>query len=156
MPASSAGPPLAYGFYTVEVQSLRLFTRGDANVPVSYRAPMIVDSGTSAIILPLRLAAAINRIWNPQPSPFGGAMPCDAGAFRRVPRLGFTLANATFWISAQTLITRYADGTCGSAVLGTENSELLVLGTPFLMNVVAVFNVRDQVLRLSSTNPEQL
>jgi len=156
MPAYSVGPPIVSGFYAVEVQTLRLSTRGGATVSVPYSMPMIVDSGTSALILPARLAAAVNSLWNPRPDPLDGSLPCDVGAFRRIPRLGFTLANDTFWIDPQTLITRYEDGTCGAAVVGAEGDEPLILGTPFLMNVVAVFDVGDQVLRLKSTYPEQL
>jgi hypothetical protein len=120
---------------------------------------MIVDSGTSANIFPDHIAIAINEVWDPQPNPYDGSMPCDVSEFIRVPQLGVTIDNHTIWHDSQTLISQYSDGKCAPAIFGSGTSAVgrpIILGTPFLMNVIAVFDIENQVMRLTSTNPNQV
>jgi hypothetical protein len=160
MPPYSSGPPngTIYAYYGIEVQSLAFQTRQGRNISYAYRDWLIVDSGTSANIFPDPVANALNELWDPQPDPDDGSMPCNISAYRRHPKLGVGIGNYTFWHDPQTLIASFENGVCGSAIMGTGSppESPVVLGTPFLMNVVATFDLGAGVMWLSSTNPGQV
>jgi len=161
MPASSNDPQndIAYGYYQINVESIDFYASKSIRIKYPYRNFMIVDSGTSANIFPDHIANAINEIWEPQPNPFDGSMPCKVSEFIRVPQLGITINNYTFWQDPQTLFSRYSNGQCASAIFGSGMGVVkstIILGTPFLMNVIAIFDIKNQVMRLTSTNPSQV
>jgi len=157
--SSSSQNSTIYGYYEIYIDSIDFYTRRNASINYSYREYMIVDSGTSASIFPDPVANAINEVWDPQPNPYDGSMPCSVSEFKQVPQLGVTIGNHTFWHDPQTLISKYPNGQCATAILGSGagiEESLTILGTPFLMNVIAVFDIGNQVMRLTSTNPGQV
>lgn len=161
MPAYSNDPQngIAYGYYKIYVESIDFYTSGSIRIKYPYRNYMIVDSGTSTNIFPEHIANAINEVWDPQPNPYDGSMPCEVSEFVHVPQLGITIGNHTLWLDPQTLISQYSNGQCASAIFGSGTGVVkspIILGTPFLMNVIAVFDIGNQVMRLTSTNPSQL
>jgi len=150
---------VAYSYYEIYIESIDLYTSQYANIKYPYRNYMVVDSGTSVNIFPDYIANAINEVWDPQPNPYDGSMPCDVSEFIRVPQLGVTIGNYTIWHDPQTLISQYSNGQCGPAIFGSgtgAGESPIILGTPFLMNVIAVFDLWNQVMRLTSTNPNQV
>lgn len=150
---------IAYGYYEIYVESIDFYESRYTRIKYPFRNYMVVDSGTSANIFPDSIANAINEIWDPQPNPFDGSMPCNVSQFIRVPQVGVTIGNYTIWHDPQTLISRYSNGQCAPAIFGSgtgvEESPI-ILGTPFLMNVIAVFDIGNQLMRLASTNPSQV
>lgn len=160
MPPYSTGPPngTVYGYYGIQVQSLNFPSSAGRNISYTYNDWMIVDSGTSANIFPDPIADALNELWDPQPDPYDGSMPCNIASFSKVPSLGVTIGNYTFWHDPQTLIAQYPNGECGTAIMGAGDPPQgpMILGTPWLMNVVAVFDIGDEVMSVRSTNPRQM
>jgi aspergillopepsin I len=156
------GPIYAYYNITIDSFAASDFPPQDsggssgASEPVTldhpYNSWMIVDSGSSANLLPDSLADAFNSFWDPPVNPILGTLDCDATA----PVLGVTIGGFTFYHDPATLISRHPNGYCTSAIEGSGDSGWFVLGTPFLMNVLVVHDYENAQMRLTSTNPAQI
>lgn len=149
-----------YGYYFVAVDALMISTppgpKNSTIRQIQYRDWMMVDSGTSANIFPDAIANALNDVWDPQPDPYDGTIPCDLSAFNTIPKLGIAIEGFTFYHSPATLISRYPNGQCGPAILSSGSEGPVVLGTPFLQNAIITFDLANQQMLLASTNPAQM
>lgn len=104
----------------------------------------LVDSGTSLIILPTKVAATIHEqipgaIEAPQT---GWIIPCNT----TVGDLNFTIGGQQFRVPADELVVLYripgyADY-CKSAIDGSNSETDWILGASFLKNVYSVFDYR--------------
>lgn len=117
--------------------------------------PMIVDSGTSLIYLPTRVADEVNHLFVP-PAAFNSTqssyvVACDATP----PTLGIEIAGKTFFVDGRDMVVRVQRGAvrtnelCLSAVQDGGDG-LYILGDAFLRNVVAVHDVGNAEMRLAT------
>ena len=148
-----------YGYYFAAVDRVELSNllggTDSTTEQIRYLDWMMVDSGTSANILPADIANALNDVWDPPPDS-EGFIPCDLSAFSAIPKLGITIGGFTFYHSPESLISQYPEGGCGSAILPAGSDDPIILGTPFLQNAVVTFDIANQIMMLASTNPNQL
>ena len=124
-------------FYTIEVARVS-WGQGHDNTARHWA----VDSGTSVIITPPAMANAYHSAWKTKPTfhPKLGiyTCPCDA-----VPApFSLTIAGTTFSINPKDMIQPSSDDgkVCMSSILPGSQGTPLILGAPFLKNVVAVFD----------------
>lgn len=108
--------------------------------------PVIVDSGTTLLYLPVRLTEAINAAFDP-PAVYveeSGVFETDCNA--TPPDLAITIGGQDFHISGKELLLHGAvgkDPATGGCVTGVQvgPSGVSILGDVFLKNVVAVFDI---------------
>ena len=101
---------------------------------------VIVDSGTTLLYAPTKVAYAVNAQFDP-PAVFDqsqGAffVDCDAKA----PTFGVVIGGATFYINALDLVVYNGGGPCVSGIQDAGDS-FGILGDVFLKNVLAVYDV---------------
>ncbi|ROV93034.1 hypothetical protein VPNG_09452 [Cytospora leucostoma] len=161
-----------YSFYTIIPDGWYFGSSTDDK-----KYPYIIDTGTSLIHLPIGksmnildpihtpfpvllppfltnpLAGAINNMFSP-PAAFslehdGYLTTCDALA----PRVAVVVDGTPFYLSPEDLIFRTVPdgltGLCMTAIKGGPHGPF-VLGDAFLKNVLAVFDIGDNVVQLAS------
>ena len=109
---------------------------------------VIVDSGTTLTYVPTGIADAVNALFDPPAVKNNGyyAVNCSAKA----PEFGVVIGAQTFYINGQDLMTPTSvDGTCASGI-SDAGSGMSVLGTVFLRNVLAVFDVGASEMRFAA------
>lgn len=146
--ASDAPFSYQYSFYTIVVDGFQYGQTTDLT-----KFLYIVDTGTTLMHLPPQLAEAIAHSFEPRGSylfQYGGYFaPCDAVA----PRIAVIIDGAHFWINPSDLIYRdFADPITGMCMLGITSGGFgpYILGSVFLQNVVAVFDVGAAQMRFYS------
>lgn len=159
--------PVAAGVYTYYSISIDGFSitppAGSLVAPQNYtasRQSIIVDSGTTLIYLPDRIADYIASLFSP-PATFNQntqlyIVRCDAVA----PRIGVTIAGKTYLISTDDLMNRGAGAVGGPAVGAARGQCALavqraaggasVLGDSWLKNVLVVFDLGRNRVRVAS------
>ncbi|PKS13074.1 hypothetical protein jhhlp_000415 [Lomentospora prolificans] len=137
-----------YSFYTIVVDGIQYGERTDLT-----KYLYIVDTGTTLMHLPPDLAEAIAHSFEPRGTyifTYGGYFaPCDAVA----SRIAVIIAGTRFWINPADLIYRdFKDPTTGMCMLGITSggSGPYILGSVFLQNVLAVFDVGAAQMRFYS------
>ncbi|MCJ1479080.1 hypothetical protein MMC13_007764 [Lambiella insularis] len=139
-----------YQFYSIDAGYV--YT-GSSNVKFSHssglplakpandsEAVTIVDSGTTLLYAPTKVAYAVNAQFIP-PAKFvksEGAFFVDCGA--KAPTFGVAIGGAVFYINPLDLILSNGDGTCISGIQDAGDS-FGILGDVFLKNVLAVYDV---------------
>lgn len=111
-----------------------------------------VDSGTAAMLLPTDSAKAFNSQWQPAATynrSTGWVVPCNAKA----PKFGVKIGGVMLWIDSEDLMTPHEPGMpgnlCASAVQQSSFPGSEIMGSSFLKNVVAVFDVGGAELRFA-------
>lgn len=155
----------AFSFYTILVDDIAYLPRTRWR-PWGWRPlrrqirrredakPMIVDSGTSLIYLPTRVADDVNRLFVP-PAAFNDnhssyVVACDATP----PTLGIEISGKTFFVDGRDMVVRVQRGAestnelCLSAVQDGGDGPY-ILGDAFLRNVVAVHDVGNAEMRFA-------
>lgn len=110
---------------------------------------VIVDSGTTLILLPTGIANAVNALFDP-PAVYSddeGAYLVDCSA--KAPEFGVKIGSQTFFINSADLILDGGDSTCITGVDDAGDS-LSILGDVFLKNVLAVFDVGASEMRFAA------
>ncbi|KAL9580769.1 MAG: hypothetical protein Q9212_004295 [Teloschistes hypoglaucus] len=132
-------------YYTVTLEGVHY---QDTFEKVNVRAD--VDSGTSLIFLPSRLASKINQLFDPpaQYDIYSGEyqISCDA----KPPDFGILVGGHTFSINPKDLVVKTQNN--GGCITGITNGGLnhpAVLGDVFLRNVLAVFDIGAGQMRFS-------
>ncbi|KAL8771667.1 MAG: hypothetical protein Q9203_006189 [Teloschistes exilis] len=132
-------------YYTVTLEGVNY---QDTFEKVNVRAD--VDSGTSLIFLPSRLASKINQLFDPPAryDLYSGEyqVNCDA----KPPTFGVFVGGHTFPINPEDLVVKTQNN--GGCITGITNGGLnhpAVLGDVFLRNVLAVFDVGAGQMRFS-------
>ena len=124
--------------YFIGVESFQ-YTGAAANAG---QGSYVVDTGTSAIILPTAEAEAVNALFNP-PAVLNTTIgqyvvSCNATA----PQFGVKIGGQVFYLNQQDMFIKYQDGFCFSAVQTSLAAfKLPILGAAFLRSVLAVFDV---------------
>ncbi|KAK5168406.1 uncharacterized protein LTR77_006976 [Saxophila tyrrhenica] len=140
-------------FWTVTVQSV---SWDDKTGSKPFQA--IIDSGNWANVLPPKLASRINAAFEPP-----GKLDKKSGYFKvdcdATPPadVKFEIGNQKFSINSADMIWRDWDGSCYSTVEGAETSlgvDIAFLGVAFLKNVVSVFDVGNEEIRLAARTEE--
>jgi len=132
-----------YSYYTITVDTVT-FGSGSKKQSDSKKRLYVIDSGTSLIYLPSKLAKAYNSLWS-RPATFHPKtgeyyVPCDA----TVPPFSVTISGKIFTINTKDLLQSNGDGTCLSTILDVLDGNTLLLGDVFLKNVLAVFDWKNQ------------
>ena len=110
---------------------------------------VIIDSGTTLIYVPTGIADAVNALFDPPAVNNNGLYVVNCSA--KAPEFGIEIGAQTFFINGQDLIVpASADGlTCVSGI-GDAGSGMATLGTVFLRNVLAVFDVGASEMRFAA------
>lgn len=119
-----------------------------ASVAIMAAAPAVeqyvIDSGEVYLRIPPSTAAAINAAWNPTAVRLNDSglysVECTAAA----PAIGLTIGSRTFPFNTGDLLWKDQTG-CYSKVVEAQN-ETYVLGIPFLENVIATFDLDNQMI----------
>lgn len=112
-----------------------------------------IDSGTASVLLPAAIAKQFNAQWSPPATlDRGGAgwvVDCNA----KVPKFGVKIGGVMLYIESEDLMTPHEVGMpgekCQSAVQQNDFPGGGMLGSTFLKNVVAVFDVGGAELRFA-------
>ncbi|KAI4116350.1 MAG: hypothetical protein LQ338_007732 [Usnochroma carphineum] len=134
-----------YQYYYITLDGV---TYGNASEKVDLLAD--VDSGTSLIFLPSRIAYSVNKQFIP-PAFIDGSrgeyvVDCNAKA----PRFGIVIAGHTFYVNPQDLIHKTMDGSCITGITEAGYGRPSILGDVFLRNVLAVFDVGASEMRFAA------
>lgn len=112
---------------------------------------VLIDSGTNLIYLPTGIADAVNALFEP-PAQYDTAaglylVLCSAKA----PEFGVDIEDETFFINGKDLIrdSGSGNGVCVSGV-NDAGEGMPVLGTVFLTNVLAIFDVGAAEMRFAA------
>lgn len=115
--------------------------------------PVIIDTGTTLIYLPVELAEEINAAFDP-PAVYIEAEGIYEAACNAVPPyLAVVINGKAFGIDTQDLLLTNlgVDGSTGGCITGVQPIEdLYILGDSFLKNVIAVFDVGSSEMRFAS------
>nr|POE72328.1 putative aspartic-type endopeptidase [Quercus suber] len=126
----------------------------NANMPTDF--PVIIDSGTTLIYLPVALAEAVNNAFNPPATYIEGEGIFEAQCDAIPPYLAVVIDGKTFEIDRRDLLLTNlgVDGITGGCLTGVQPvDELYILGDSFLKNVVAVFDVGSSEMRFAAREP---
>jgi len=123
------------------------------NVRFPSYPPVIIDSGTTQILLPSNIAGIVNGLFNP-PSKYiaeKGSFYVECKAIP--PQFGVAIGNQTFWIDPDDMIllSEIDDetGLCLTSVQSGGEGPY-ILGLAFLQNVIAVFDVGAVEMRFAA------
>lgn len=125
---ANGGSETEFSFYAFSVDG---FTVGKDTLDPD--TVVVVDSGDPGLTVPQDVADAVNSLWSPEID--GDTLDCDAVLTKP---FGVAIGGATYFISSQDLISQGNDGTCSTRIGGSDG--LLLLGDPFLKNVLAVYD----------------
>lgn len=127
---------------------------GNPNLPPAVPAynsslQVIVDSGTTLIYLPDKIATYYNSLFEPS-----ATWSVDQGMWlvscaASVPRFGVLIGGGRFGVDAADLVLQAGGGQCISAIQ-PSGAGLAVLGDSWLKNVLVVFDVGNEVMWVSS------
>lgn len=118
---------------------------------------MVIDSGTTLMYLPDNVADTIASQFNPPARYIGFSnlymVECNAQA----PKLGVIIGGKTFLIAERDLLNNEGFGGPGSMCVVTvqrQGKGDAVLGDSFLKNVVVVFDLGENEIRLAARMEE--
>ncbi len=116
------------------------------------RTPVLIDSGTSLILLPTAFAIAVNALFDPPALYYANAGAFYTNCLAKAPEFGVQIGEQTFFLNAKDLIiiARSAEGTLCPTSIGDAGYGPSVLGAPFLKNVLAVFDVGASEMRFAA------
>lgn len=149
-----------YAFYSILVDGFAIAApraTGPSLIPKrNYTAApvsMVIDSGSSLMVFPDRIADYIASLFVPRAVYAGSSylVPCSATA----PRVGVIIAGKTFFVHEQDLMNKGPGavrsgrgGLCTLAVLPARGSDL-ILGDSWLKGVLAVFDIGENEMRFA-------
>ena len=153
-----------YHFYTIIVRGFKYEGSTETNWtrPTNFPNPLplptdpshhsvMIDSGSTLIYLPTGIADAVNALFDP-PAVYDagyGAYLVDCAA--KAPEFGAEIGDQTFFIKGEDMKIPVpgTDEICASGI-SDAGSSMSVLGTVFLRNVLAVFDVGASEMRFAA------
>lgn len=153
-----------YQFYTITVRGFTYEGSTETNWtrPTDFPIPLpppndpshhsvIIDSGTTLINLPTGIADAVNALFDP-PAVYDagqGVYVVDCAA--KAPEFGAEIGDQTFFIKGEDMKIPVpgTDEFCVSGI-SDAGSGMSVLGTVFLRNVLAVFDIGASEMRFAA------
>lgn len=152
-----------YTYYSINIDGFSITPPAASTAtPRNYSAAaqsIIVDSGTTLIYLPDAVAEYVASLFVPRATYNSNSglylVSCQAAA----PRVGVTVAGRTFFISTDDLLNR-GSGAVGGAAAGAGSGQCAlaiqptaggaaVLGDSWLKNVLVVFDLGENVVRIA-------
>ena len=119
------------------------------NATVSPSWPAIVDSGTTLAYLPIDVASAVNKAFDPPAEFYSGIYEADCDA--TPPDFAVRIGGRDFWISKEEMLLTgeaWVDPSSGNCVTGIQwLGDLNVLGGTLLKNVLAVYDLGASEMR---------
>ena len=113
-----------------------------SNTTAGGSTQVIVDSGAPTFEMPAALAKQVNNLWVPKGKlDDSGDLVLNCSATLSEP-VGVTIGGTTYYLQSQDLMLK-GGGECSSAVSAGDQKEGILLGDPFLKNVLAVFDWED-------------
>lgn len=160
VPVSGGG----YTYYSISIDGFSISAPSGSTVAshnyTASRQSIIVDSGTTLIYLPDRIADYVASLFNP-PATFNAntqlyLVSCTATA----PTVGVKIAGKTYNISTDDLMNR-GSGAVGGPAVGARSGQCAlavqraaggasVLGDSWLKNVLVVFDLGENKVRVAS------
>lgn len=152
-----------YTYYSISIDGFSITApTGSIVTPQNYTASrqnIIVDSGTTLIYLPDRIADYVASLFQPAATFNQNSQMYIVSCTATAPRVGVTVAGRTFFISTDDLMNRGAGAVGGAAVgAGTGQCALAiqrtaggaaVLGDSWLKNVLVVFDLGGNKVRIA-------
>lgn len=152
-----------YTYYSIRIDGFSITPpTGSTVAPQTYTASaqnIIVDSGTTLIYLPDRIADYVASLFQPAASYNANSGLYIVNCAAVAPRVGVTVAGTTYYISADDLMNRGSGAVGGSGtgagvgqcVLAVQRTEggAAVLGDSWLKNVLVVFDLGGNKLRIA-------
>lgn len=142
--ACSASVSAQFNVYsTANAQKTALLARG---------ASAIVDSGTSLLYAPNAVAAAVAAAFAPVAVYDAGSYsyyaPCDAVP----PVFGVSVGLKVFYINPVDMLLPAAAGSPAACILAVQPNlgGMTILGTPWMKNVLAVFDIGAEQMRFAA------
>ena len=143
-PSSAALIPYA-GISSTELSFYSFLIDGYAigsNTTAGGSIQVIVDSGAPTFEMPAALAKKVNSLWTPKGKlDDSGDLILDCSATLSEP-VGVTIGGTTYYLQSQDLMLK-SEGDCFSAVSAGDQEDGILIGDPFLKNVLAVFDWED-------------
>lgn len=145
------------GFYTIKPDGYVYDNKKGVAVEHKTKQDAIVDSGTTLLYVPDKVADAYVETFDPPATLYEGDYyyPCDATA----PDFGIKIAGTVFNISSADILLPDSGPTdnstgveyCLIGILpgGVGDEALTIFGDVFLKNVVAVFDVGASMMRFA-------
>ncbi|KAL1883973.1 hypothetical protein Daus18300_000081 [Diaporthe australafricana] len=140
-----------YSYYTILADGWSFEGASDTR-----KLAYIIDSDTPYIILPTSLANDVANAFDPpaRNNEVIGVyyVDCDATA----PDIAFVMNGTSFWLNPEDLIIQESDGPhhmrgpCFIAFNDGGDAGPFILGSPFLKNVLAIFDVENAVIQFSA------
>lgn len=146
-----------YSYYTIFPDGFHITSPEERYYPLNKHSrtslPMIVDSGTTLVSVPDKLAKEVNELYDP-PSVYIKEEGVYANRCDAIPPTFAVRINGTdFFVSSQDMLPKDYAGqvaNTGLCVTGIQPSEKVnVLGEVFLNNVVAVFDIGANEMRFA-------
>ncbi|KAF1925961.1 acid protease [Didymella exigua CBS 183.55] len=152
-----------YTYYSIRIDGFRIIAPTGSTVsPQNYAARgqnIIVDSGTTLIYFPDRVADYIASLFQPAATYNEDSRLYIVDCAAVAPRVGVTVAGTTYFISSDDLMNRGSGavggpgtgagtGQCVLAVQRTEGGAA-VLGDSWLKNVLIVFDLGANKVRIA-------
>lgn len=146
------------GWWTLTVAGAKVGSPGknESNLTTPFQA--YVDTGNPFSLLPHDTAVAADAAFRPSATPVYGSPGLYCVAYNATaPEFGIVIGNQTFYHNGSDMIQPdlSESGICFSTVMnGSQNTvegvEPLVLETPFLRNVVGVFNMDNATVSFAA------
>lgn len=124
-----------------------------------YHGKVVIDSGTSMIIVPSRIARDINNALGGAYSEQSGYYMVDCNQVEQMPNFRFKLGNDgyEFDLQPREYIIRYMDE-CYSTISGFDiqanGGPVWILGDAFLRHYYAVFDAENERIGLAPINKQ--
>ncbi|KAF2426618.1 acid protease [Tothia fuscella] len=142
-----------YLFYIIQPDAFSI-----AGTDVANKAQIVIDSGSPLAILPAAVVDAFYAGYTgdkPKKDRITGQylMPCDKK--RQAPKFGVILNGTTIWFDDKDLMMVASGSLCIGTVQGipstaSGSAALASLGTAFLENVIAVFDIGAAEMRFAN------
>ena len=117
----------------------------------------IIDSGSTLMGVPMEIADAVNRLFDPPGKRNGTIYTVNCSA--KPPEFGVVIGGQTFVIDGASMVRRVFSVDDGSLIREKEDcivglagtrGNIFVLGNPFLENVLTVFDVGHKEMRFAA------
>ena len=166
MPAAesqTANPSQAYTFYAITNNGLAYERSNEAKWShPKFSSPLeppsnashiqvIIDSGTNLIYLPAGIANVVNALFDP-PAVFDESIGAYVvNCLAKVPEFGVEIGEQTFFVNGKDLLQDIGlpNGFCATGI-SDAGYGTSVLGTVFLKNVLAIFDVGAGEMRFAA------
>ncbi|CAK4031190.1 aspartic-type endopeptidase [Lecanosticta acicola] len=154
------GTPV-YEYYTIYISGYAISnststqfnpydTQNRLKVPlVANNTNTIVDSGTSLIYVPNNVASSVAEAFNPPATWDGSNMYYYVACNATAPVFGVGITQKVFYVNPEDMIVQIGSNTCVS-VVQPNLSGLSILGSAWMKNVLAVFDIGSEQMRFAA------